>query len=354
MSATAPTPLLVRFGRLGDMVLQAPLLQLLCRRYGRACRLLSAGPWSTPLFAADANVAEIWQLRSRHTPFLVSPERWRLVRALRRHDGPVYVSEDIAEQVARIRRLFALAGVAPERCVFLDDGAAGSQHWVDRLLELGRRTPPAFRAADFPSDARDAVAAPRLRLRAADRVDRDRWLLARGLAGQALVLLQPGNKHALKRGRPRRSDPKAWPAARWAALMRAIVGAMPDARLLLCGSPAEQGLLAGLRVAAGVPNIEVVADELPLRRLMALLEIAHSMVSIDTGPAHVAAAIGCPLVVLYGAESPRVWGRRSPCGSPVVEIGGPPAASVSEIDVDEVIAAWSSLADAAQPAAALA
>ncbi|MEW5297215.1 MAG: hypothetical protein WDW36_000439 [Sanguina aurantia] len=42
---------------------------------------------------------------------------------------------------------------------------------------------------------------------------------------------------------------------------------------------------------------------LPLGRLKALLEIAHSMISVDTGPAHLAAAMGCPLVVLFGERA---------------------------------------------------
>ena len=47
-----------------------------------------------------------------------------------------------------------------------------------------------------------------------------------------------------------------------------------------------------------------VADDLPLRRLLALLSMAHSCISVDTGPAHAAAALDCPLVVLFGKASP--------------------------------------------------
>ena len=58
-----------------------------------------------------------------------------------------------------------------------------------------------------------------------------------------------------------------------------------------------------------------VADDLPLRRLIALLSMAHSCISVDTGPAHVAAALDCPLVVLFGKASParfRPVSRTSP------------------------------------------
>jgi heptosyltransferase-2/heptosyltransferase-3 len=52
---------------------------------------------------------------------------------------------------------------------------------------------------------------------------------------------------------------------------------------------------------------------LTLRRLFALLEHANSMISLDTGPAHAAAALGCPVVVLAGRADPR---RNRPAGPP--------------------------------------
>ena len=89
---------------------------------------------------------------------------------------------------------------------------------------------------------------------------------------------------------------------------------------------------------------QLVVAELPLRRLLALCACAHSMISIDTGPAHAAAAMGLPLVVMYGAEAPRRWLPRSPTGSPVVAVGGPPRATrVDQIAVDEVFNAWQSM-----------
>jgi heptosyltransferase-2/heptosyltransferase-3 len=95
----------------------------------------------------------------------------------------------------------------------------------------------------------------------------------------------------------------------------------------------------------------VTTAALPLGRLKALLEIAHSMVSVDTGPAHLAAAVGCPLVVLMGARSPHMWMPRSASGSAVRLLGGLPAIRrVDEIDTAQVVTAWRALRPrAAQP-----
>ena len=79
-------------------------------------------------------------------------------------------------------------------------------------------------------------------------------------------------------------------------------------------------------------------------RLLALCARSHSMISVDTGPAHAAAALGLPLVVLFGAHSQQQWLPRSPCGSPVLGVGGPPQSTrLDQISVETVFAAWCAL-----------
>jgi ADP-heptose:LPS heptosyltransferase len=101
-------------------------------------------------------------------------------------------------------------------------------------------------------------------------------------------------------------------------------------------------MLNEIQLRAGTPD--VVAAELGLRQLLAVSESAHSMISVDTGPAHAAAALGLPLVVLFGAEPQSVWLPRSSSGSAVRGIGGPPVSNrVDQISVDEAFSAWCSL-----------
>jgi ADP-heptose:LPS heptosyltransferase len=347
VNQTSAAPLLIRFGRIGDMVLQTPLLHLLHLRYGQPCRLLSAGPWAQALFAGNPDVEQVWQLKDRHAPFLLSPECWPLLRRLREHAGPIYVSEDSLRQVPRIRRLLAHAAISADRCLFLDQfPPAQEEHWIDQLLRFGQATPPAY--SPRLSCPRDGLwTAPRLFLRASDREDRQAWLHRRRLAGHPLVLLQPGNKRAMKWGHARRGDPKAWPIPQWVDLLRAMHAQLPTGIFLLCGSPTERRLLEDIRAAAAIDHVQIAADDLPLPRLIAVLEIAHSMVSVDTGPAHIAAAVGCPLVVLYGAESVQRWARRSPTQSAVIELHpGAENGSVAEISLPSVIQAWQRAAGA--------
>ena len=348
---TAPplTPLLIRFGRLGDMLLQEPLLRLLRRRYGRPGIVLSRGGWTGELYRGHPDVGAIWQLFARNRLLAFSPERWRAIAKLRAHDGPVYISEDSRSSLKRIRWMLRFAGVPRERCVFLHDiGLRDDEHWVDQALRLGRVTPAAFRETDYPWREEDVRAAPRLYLDADDRADADAWLRQRGLADAPLVLLQAGNWHVHRWWEPRRADPKFWPVEHWAQLLRAMHETLPNANLLLCGTPIESAVCEAIARAANLAQVQLATTDLPIRRLLAVLERAHSMVSVDSGPAHLAAAMGCPLVLLYGGKyGPQKWDRRSPFGKPVINLGvNPRAESVADIPTATVIDAWRQMSGA--------
>jgi ADP-heptose:LPS heptosyltransferase len=359
-AAPAPAlhPIVIRFGRLGDMVLLSPLLDLLRRRYGMPCWLIGSGPWSTQLYRDDPNVARIWSLSGRHTPLLLGPTWWRVFWALRRSGtAPVYVCETTASsRLRRVKTVLTLAGIAPERCLFLsEDLAIGTEHRVDGLLRFGRQTPAALQAADYPCPPVPAV--PRLCITDHDRRERDAWLSTRGWSGKPLVLVQPGSRQSMRqhRRRTKKIDDKAWSLENWQALLRRVHECLPQAQIVLCGSAQERTLLQRICLTTGLE--QVVAVHLPLCRLLALCEVAHSMISVDSGPAHVAAALGSPLVVLFGATSPHHWLPRSVSGASVIGLGGPPAVShVDQISVPEVFEAWCSLtprAAALQPMASL-
>jgi ADP-heptose:LPS heptosyltransferase len=340
------------FGRIGDMIMLSALLEILHRRYGQPCRIVAAGSWTAQIYRSHRDVAEVISL-GRHTAFFLDREWWRALRALRtERDAPVYVCEDFPSKLPRITRLLRLSRTPASRCVFMADVLAAAarrgqapEHWVDRLVALGRCTPPALREADFPWPEPPPRCAPRLEIAPAERADCEAWLAARGWLGRPLVLVQPGNQRTMRAGaRPRASpdDHKAWPLERWAELLPHLQQRMPQAVIILLGAPQESAFLEVIRAEAKLPSINIAV--LPLRRLFALCAAAHSMISVDTGPAHAAAAVGLPLVVLFGAYPAAVWQPRSALGSPVIGVGGPPAASrLEEIAEPEVFQAWCAL-----------
>ena len=348
-------PLVIRYGRLGDTLLLQPALRRLHARYGQPCILLATGGYAIDLYRDHPDVAEVIALRSRHRPLLLSPEQWRAVRALRHmQHAPVYVCEPQPRSLQRIRSLLKLAGIPDEHCVFLNDiPLPPGGHWIEHLLALAGSTPPAFHDA-YASVARSTSAVPEFPLSAQDHAECMQWLAARGLAGHPLVLIQPANKRTMRWNgvRDAGDDDKSWPTENWARVAASLRAQMPQVRILLCGSPAEQGYLEDIRAAMAQPGVEVVAKELPLPRLKALLALAHSMISVDTGPAHLAAAMGCPLVVMFGSGSTSHWRPRGADPEAVHVLGGPPASRrVDAIAPEQVIEAWRSLPQRASAAA---
>ncbi len=338
-------PWVIRFGRVGDMVLQSVLLHHLRHRYGMPCGLITSGTWSKDIYRDNADVGFLKQLRTRHAPAWTSPEHWALASHLSTCHGPFYVSDDSPKQVSRARWLLKRAGVTRDRSVFLADHPSRSPHWADRLNEFGALTPSAFRSTPA-IDPKHEWRAPRLSLTADDQLDVERWLGQRDIAGRPIVLLQPGNRRTMRRFHSRQVDTKAWPSGHWAAVAQHVLRSLPECHVLLCGSPDEARLLASIRGHVRSARVSVAAHDLPLRRLMALTQIAHSMISVDSGPAHIAAALGAPLVVLYGMESAAMWSRRSAVGAPIFELGGLDHGAVSDIAVESVIEAWSRIAAA--------
>ena len=338
-------PLVIRFGAFGDMVLLTPLLRLLHRRYGQACRVLGSGGWLEPLFAGHPDASAALKLASRKRPYWLDSSQRNLVALLRAEPpGPVYVCDDWS--IVKIRWLLQRACIPEDHCVFANPDCMlrEGEHWIDRWHRFGAMTPAAFADAPLPGPL-DATEAPCIPIHPADRVDLQQWLRTRGCDDAPLVLLQPGNKRTLKRGRAGQlGDDKQWPLANWVGVVHAVLARRPDAKIILCGAPPEAALLRQIAEAARSDRAIAAGDELPLRRLLALCEHAAAMISIDTGPAQAAAALGCPVIVLYGAQPPSLWLPRSPTGSAVVALGGLPQRNrVDQISLDEVVAAWRAL-----------
>jgi ADP-heptose:LPS heptosyltransferase len=332
------------FCRMGDMVMVTRLLNLLHRRFGRPCQVIGTGSWTPTLYAGNPDVAGVWSFH-RHLPFPLDGA-WRPVRSALRASapGPIYICERHYRQLPRIRRMLRFAGIDPRRCVFLTDlPITEAEHLIDRMVAFGARTPANLRAADYPAPPAAMLDGPRLYVLESERAERDAWLRAHGGSGRELILFQPGNHRSMgpRRARWRRlnTDDKWWPIERWADLLNRIHGERPEALLLLRGSQEEIPMLQEIRAATGLASAVVVGTT--LRQLYALSEAASSVVSVDSGPAHAAAALGTPLVVMYGLHSPLHWGPRSPAGSPVVAVGGPPVTQrIDDLSVDIVFEAW--------------
>jgi lipopolysaccharide heptosyltransferase II len=117
---------------------------------------------------------------------------------------------------------------------------------------------------------------------------------------QPWVLMHPGASAASRR----------YPPEHWARVLQMLAGdGMP---MVFTGNAEESVLVNGIRAAAGVPS-NSLSGEVTLGQLGALIALAAVMVSNNTGPAHIAAALGTPLVSLYALTNPQHTPWRSPC-----------------------------------------
>jgi ADP-heptose:LPS heptosyltransferase len=94
---------------------------------------------------------------------------------------------------------------------------------------------------------------------------------------------------------------KCWPPENYAALIRQLAGALPEP-ILLTGSPAEEPLIGEILRNAGSKRAHYLPTTLV--QFIALARRARLFVGGDTGPLHLAAAVGTPIVGLYGPTDP--------------------------------------------------
>lgn len=111
------------------------------------------------------------------------------------------------------------------------------------------------------------------------------------------IVIQPGARWANKR----------WPAENYAELIRLLAAAQPDYRFAIMGSGEDKE--AGATLAqAGPEKCVDLTGKVSLLEMIEWIRLSELMVSNDTGPMHVAAALGKPVVAIFGPTEPRRTG----------------------------------------------
>lgn len=80
--------------------------------------------------------------------------------------------------------------------------------------------------------------------------------------------------------------------------------------IFLIGGAAERERLEKVARLAGLPLGNVLGGALTLPELAVFLQKADCLITVDTGPLHVAQGVGCRTVAVFGPTDPRVWGPR--------------------------------------------
>ncbi len=117
---------------------------------------------------------------------------------------------------------------------------------------------------------------------------------------QRIILINPNASDLLPQRR--------WAPERFSELIVAVHQRWPEDLILITGSPAEHAYVEGVRLAAKVKHAVNFAGHVRFSELPALYTLSHAMVTNDSGPGHFSSVTSLHTVVLFGPETPALYG----------------------------------------------
>ncbi len=274
----SPRILLIRFSSLGDVLLTTPLIRALRARHPTATlSALTKQSWA-PLLSANPHLDEVISVAPGQS--LVP-----LARALRsaRFTSLLDLHGSVRTRVLRLLVPGAWTSFDARRGPRRELIREHRDTYSDQV-PVAERYFEAAAALDVSPDGRPAelFTSPAAEARAGA------WRARVGLTDEApLVALIPGAAHATKR----------WPIRHWRRLASSL--ARRGYAVAVVGSGGDRILAAEIATSAG-RRAASAAGDLDLQASGALLRQASAAVSGDTGPMHLATAVGTPVVALYG------------------------------------------------------
>ena len=302
--------LVIRLDLIGDLVMSLTLVRALKRTYPDAKIDLLAIPSSAKIVTADPDIAtilttdpNIW----RRPKALIQVSNWlalfKLIRQM--HSRHYDLTVSVFGQWAAI---FALLSGAKRRLGFGQESYYGfmtdnipGRHWdahdhvheVDYCLKLAQ-------AAGATITPEDRV--PHLNVDPQAQRDVEQLLEQEGVAEDAVVITCHVSSH--------NGYAKRWPVPYWATLIERLIGE-EHAIVILTGAPNDQPLIEQVLQRTHEHPLNF-AGKTSLLQLAALLQRANLMITGDSGPMHIAAAVGTPLIAIHGPTDPALSGPISP------------------------------------------
>jgi heptosyltransferase-1 len=297
LSRSEPRILLIKLSSLGDVIHTLPTLEALRSLYPQGHITWLVEDTNAPVLAGHPALDEVWPVarpRLGKGRFLENLQQAiRVARRLREEPFDLVIDlQGLLKSafwvaLARGKRKLGYDRTREFSYLALTDRLAPfdpEAHAVWRYLNLARHlgapaTPPRFRIGiTQPDELRH---------------------LAPLKPGQPLAVLHPGA----------RWPTKLWPAAHWARLAEWLARDR-GFQVVITGSSGDQELAREIVALAEVPVLNL-AGRTSLEELAALLQKAQVAVTTDTGPMHLACALGTPVVALFGPTAP--W-RTGPFG----------------------------------------
>ena len=290
--------LVIDFGQLGDVVMSLPALRAVRERFPDARITVASGKPAAEVIEmsgyADAGiVVDRVSLRDGFKPLSIL-RIFQIIGDVRRRKFDFVIDLHSFSET----NVFGFLSGAPKRLFSRRPGRSldflanfnprppldqnnRSRHQIDRYLDvLG------------PLGVKDVPRVPRLLTRPSEDRDIDAMLRkAKADVGSPLVGLFPGAGH----------DSRRWPLEKFAELADSLAR-NDGVRSIVFAGPEERALVPQMRSL--FPQSAVILDRLTVRQLAAAQARLAVFVSNDTGPLHIAAAVGAPVVLLLDRRAP--------------------------------------------------
>ena len=105
---------------------------------------------------------------------------------------------------------------------------------------------------------------------------------------------------------------RKWSSERYIGLAKLLLAKFPEVAIAFTGAPSEREAAESLVEQVGSERCISMAGKTTLRQLLVLCSQAEVLVTNDSGPAHFATLTPVDVVVLFGPETPKLFGARSP------------------------------------------
>ena len=320
--------LLLRLERIGDLVMTLPAIRQIRASAPEAAIDLVVGRWNLPIARALPYVDSVDTLDAawlaRGTGGAGATRTGRIVRCWRRRAYDVAINFE-----PDIRSNLLLAASGAGWTAGWTSGGGGAL--LDLGLEYDTRVHTTANARRLASrvfgDAPDGPAPPLIAIpEEARRAAAAR--MGRRPEGPAIGVHVSGGRLV-----------KQWPPARFADAARRLIESR-NATIVLTGSVSDRAMVDEVKTSLPADRVVDVAGDLDLLTLTAVLERLDLLITGDTGPMHLASAVGTPVVAVFGPSDPvryapdgpadRVVRAGLPC-SPCNRIRRPPAHCVGHI-----------------------
>jgi lipopolysaccharide heptosyltransferase II len=310
---------------LGDVLLATPLLAALRRAYPWARLVAGVGRWARPALLNNPDLDGVLDLETVGLGGLRPAAYTRVVRRLRTGrfdvalvldrtpvltglpllaDIPVRAGIDSGGRGFPLNVRVPWEAVEHEAKLFLRVGAALGVPTHDAPLRFVPTTDDHARAAEL-------------------------WQQA-GLRGSRVAAVFPGGG----RNPGMVLDAKRWPPARYAALADRL-HADHGLAVVLAGSDDDRPVTATVQRLMHAPAVDL-AGRTGFGTLGAIFARCALFAGNDCGPMHLAAALGTPVLAIFGPTDPAVYGPLSPRS---VALRGPHGLSTEEVSVEDAVAA---------------